>query len=163
MFQAPETGHVIIDIISDQNPPNGVDAISTQVALYGSTSNSCIGFMFEIDSQYSGATNDESMEVQCLVPGNNYWIVIDGNGSNTYGVFSATISDGGPVLYIQKRVGQNGRSFKMLKFRSMKKDAEINGPQWSQENDSRITKVGKIIRHLRIDELPQLLNVLNGP
>ena len=97
MFQAPATGHVIIDVISDLNPPFGIDAVDTQVALYGSGSNSCIGPMSEIISQYSSAANDESITAQCLVPGNNYWVVIDGSGNNTQGIFSITVSDGGPV------------------------------------------------------------------
>ncbi len=97
MFQAPSTGHVIIDVLSDQNPPFGIDAVDTQVGLYGSGSNNCIGPMFEVTSQYSSATFDESIDAECLVPGANYWIVIDGSGNNTQGIFSITISDGGPV------------------------------------------------------------------
>lgn len=69
----------------------------------------------------------------------------------------------GPVLYRQQRVGECGQTFNVLKFRSMTVDAEKEGcPQWAQENDNRITHVGKIIRKLRIDELPQIFNVLNG-
>ena len=69
----------------------------------------------------------------------------------------------GPVLYRQDRVGQNGRAFSIAKFRSMRTDAEKDGkPQWAQANDSRVTRVGHIIRRLRIDELPQLFNVLRG-
>ncbi len=68
----------------------------------------------------------------------------------------------GPVLYRQQRVGFNGAIFDLIKFRSMKIDAEMNGAVWAQENDPRITRVGIIIRFLRIDELPQLWNVLKG-
>jgi len=67
-----------------------------------------------------------------------------------------------PVLYKQKRVGVNGRVFQIYKFRSMRIDAEVNGPVWAAKNDDRITAVGKIIRKYRIDELPQIWNVLNG-
>jgi sugar transferase (PEP-CTERM system associated) len=68
-----------------------------------------------------------------------------------------------PVFYRQERVGLAGRTFKLLKFRSMRTDAEAAGQAiWSQKNDSRITRVGSIIRKLRIDELPQILNVLYG-
>jgi sugar transferase (PEP-CTERM system associated) len=67
------------------------------------------------------------------------------------------------IFYRQVRVGQYGRPFKLLKFRSMREDAERDGkPQWAQKNDSRVTKVGAFIRLTRIDELPQILNVLRG-
>lgn len=69
----------------------------------------------------------------------------------------------GPVFFRQERSGMNGKSFKMVKFRSMYTDAEKHtGPVWSQKDDPRITKVGKIIRKLRIDEIPQMYNVLKG-
>ena len=68
----------------------------------------------------------------------------------------------GPVLYRQKRVGWDEKEFELIKFRSMRIDAEANGAVWAQENDPRVTHVGRIIRKLRIDELPQLWNVLNG-
>lgn len=63
-------------------------------------------------------------------------------------------------IYTQKRVGLNGRIFKIYKLRSMYIDAEKDGPKWANENDERITKVGRIIRKTRIDELPQLVNIL---
>ncbi len=68
----------------------------------------------------------------------------------------------GPVLYRQERVGLGGASFTLLKFRSMRADAEMRGPTWAQAKDPRITRVGQFIRKVRIDELPQLLNVLRG-
>lgn len=69
----------------------------------------------------------------------------------------------GPVLYRQARVGQDGRAFQVLKFRSMRVDAEASGrAQWAVEHDPRITRVGGVLRHYRIDELPQILNVLRG-
>lgn len=69
----------------------------------------------------------------------------------------------GPALYRQERVGLNGRPFSIAKFRSMRTDAEKDGkPRWASANDDRITRVGQIIRRLRIDELPQLFNVLRG-
>jgi sugar transferase (PEP-CTERM system associated) len=69
----------------------------------------------------------------------------------------------GPVFYVQERVGENENIFRMYKFRSMRADAEqISGPTWATDDDPRITRVGKLIRKLRIDELPQLLNVLKG-
>jgi sugar transferase (PEP-CTERM system associated) len=73
------------------------------------------------------------------------------------------IESGSPILYRQERVGENGRNFKVLKFRSMRKDAERDGvPQWAKKQDERITRVGKVIRSLRIDELPQIFNVFKG-
>jgi sugar transferase (PEP-CTERM system associated) len=71
--------------------------------------------------------------------------------------------DRGPILYRQTRTGQDGRPFRMIKFRSMRVDAEADGRAvWASRNDSRTTRVGAWIRRLRIDELPQLLNVLSG-
>lgn len=63
-------------------------------------------------------------------------------------------------IYTQKRVGLNGYIFKIYKLRSMYIDAEKDGPRWASENDERVTKVGRIIRETRIDELPQLVNIL---
>ncbi len=68
----------------------------------------------------------------------------------------------GPVLFKQKRVGLFNKEFKVIKFRSMANDAEANGAQWACQNDPRVTRVGKFLRKTRIDELPQLLNVLRG-
>jgi len=69
----------------------------------------------------------------------------------------------GPMLYRQKRLGRNGHEFELLKFRSMRNDAEAeSGPCWAAINDARVTRLGRILRKLRIDELPQLFNVLRG-
>ena len=69
----------------------------------------------------------------------------------------------GPILYRQERVGKGERPFQILKFRSMYVDAEADSvPQWAQINDPRVTRVGAILRRTRIDELPQLVNVLRG-
>jgi sugar transferase (PEP-CTERM system associated) len=73
------------------------------------------------------------------------------------------LEDGFPVFYRQERVGRNGRLFNVIKFRSMRRDAEGDGkPRWASANDDRTTRVGRIIRKLRIDELPQLYSVLTG-
>ncbi|MBV6342169.1 sugar transferase [Candidatus Magnetobacterium casense] len=72
------------------------------------------------------------------------------------------LESSGPALYMQKRVGQNEEPFRLRKFRSMVRDAEKNGPTWAAAADPRITRVGKVIRRLRIDELPQLFNILKG-
>lgn len=68
----------------------------------------------------------------------------------------------GSPFFIQERVGKNGKCFNIIKLRSMKKDAEINGAKWAEVNDIRVTKVGSFIRKTRIDELPQLISVLKG-
>ena len=71
--------------------------------------------------------------------------------------------DKAPFFYRQERVGQNGHTFGLLKFRSMRPDAEGDGvPKWAQKNDDRVTRVGRIIRKIRVDELPQVFNVLKG-
>ena len=69
----------------------------------------------------------------------------------------------GPIFYKQERVGKNGRIFNVIKFRSMKTDAEEDGtPVWAASNDDRVTRVGRVIRKLRIDEIPQFWNILRG-
>jgi sugar transferase (PEP-CTERM system associated) len=72
------------------------------------------------------------------------------------------IESPGPIFYHQDRMGLHGRIFTILKFRSMRVDAETDGPRWAAKGDPRITRVGAIIRKLRIDELAQVLNVLRG-
>lgn len=68
----------------------------------------------------------------------------------------------GPIFYKQTRVGELDNDFEVMKFRSMRTDAELNGAQWAKENDTRVTRVGAIIRKARLDELPQIFNVLSG-
>lgn len=68
----------------------------------------------------------------------------------------------GPAIYKQVRVGQFGKEFYLYKLRSMYIDAEKEGPKMADKNDSRITRIGKIIRKRRIDELPQMINILKG-
>lgn len=69
----------------------------------------------------------------------------------------------GPVFYTQERVGVGGRTFRVIKFRSMRQDAEsASGPVWAVTKDSRVTRVGMVLRKLRLDELPQVINVLRG-
>ena len=73
------------------------------------------------------------------------------------------LEDGRPILYRQERVGENGRTFVLSKFRSMRKDAERGGtPVWAKDGDDRVTRVGRFIRKTRLDELPQLWNVVRG-
>jgi len=68
----------------------------------------------------------------------------------------------GPVFYVQERMGLDAKPFPMLKFRSMRQDADANGPGWTTKNDPRRTRFGAFIRRYSLDELPQLINVLLG-
>jgi exopolysaccharide biosynthesis polyprenyl glycosylphosphotransferase len=68
----------------------------------------------------------------------------------------------GTVFYRQERVGVKGKYFQLLKLRTMEMDAEKDGPRWADTNDPRVTRIGKYLRKTRIDELPQLINVLKG-
>jgi putative undecaprenyl-phosphate N-acetylgalactosaminyl 1-phosphatetransferase len=79
-----------------------------------------------------------------------------------FACIAISIETHGNPIYTQERVGLNGRRFKIYKLRSMFADAEKNGPKWASENDERITKIGRLIRKIRIDELPQLINILKG-
>jgi sugar transferase (PEP-CTERM system associated) len=72
------------------------------------------------------------------------------------------IDSRGPIVYRQTRVGRMGKCFEVLKFRSMRVDAEENGARWAAENDPRITRVGAFLRKYRLDELPQFINVIRG-
>lgn len=72
------------------------------------------------------------------------------------------IESKGPIFFVQERIGEGNKKFNIVKFRSMTTDAEKNGPQWASKNDNRVTHWGKIMRATRIDELPQLWNVLRG-
>ncbi|HFE52124.1 MAG TPA: undecaprenyl-phosphate glucose phosphotransferase [Bacteroidetes bacterium] len=89
-----------------------------------------------------------------LIAGLPLWILV---------ALAIKIDSRGPVLFKQKRVGKDGRVFTIYKFRSMVVGAEkMTGPKWADENDPRVTRVGRVLRKLRIDEFPQLINVLAG-
>jgi sugar transferase (PEP-CTERM system associated) len=68
----------------------------------------------------------------------------------------------GPILYKQERVGERGKVFSIIKFRSMRQDAEKDGAVWASKNDARVTRLGRFLRKVRIDEIPQMWNVLLG-
>jgi lipopolysaccharide/colanic/teichoic acid biosynthesis glycosyltransferase len=72
------------------------------------------------------------------------------------------LSSKGPIFYVQERIGLNGEKFELYKFRTMIYNAEENGPVWSGNNDPRITKVGRFLRALGLDEIPQFINVLKN-
>ncbi|MDD4290020.1 MAG: sugar transferase [Patescibacteria group bacterium] len=77
-------------------------------------------------------------------------------------IIAIKLDSKGPILFMQIRTGKNGKDFLAMKFRTMCVDAEKNGAQWAQENDSRITHVGNFLRKTRLDEIPQLINILRG-
>jgi len=72
------------------------------------------------------------------------------------------LSSPGPIFFRQTRVGRHGRTFSVIKFRTMREDAESDGAAWASENDSRVTRLGKFLRRSRLDEIPQMWNVLKG-
>ncbi len=77
-------------------------------------------------------------------------------------IIAIALEDGRPFFYRQIRTGKNGKQFNILKLRSMRTDAEKNGAQWATQNDNRTTRVGKIIRKLHLDEIPQMWNIIRG-
>ncbi len=79
-----------------------------------------------------------------------------------YIMLRVKLSSSGPIFFLQERIGKGGKPFNIIKFRSMKVDAEANGPQLSHDYDDRITPWGKVMRKLRLDETPQFFNVLRG-
>jgi exopolysaccharide biosynthesis polyprenyl glycosylphosphotransferase len=72
------------------------------------------------------------------------------------------LDDGGPVFFRQERVGRGRRPFLICKFRTMRENAEVEGPVWAVPNDARVTRIGRLLRRTRLDELPQFFNVLKG-
>lgn len=91
-FQAPPSGSVLVEAISVDGAPlnNGIGA---QIGVYRSFNNTCTGFFFEVESSFTAQDNDESIELSCLDPGDSYWILIDGSGSNTTGIFNVVVTD----------------------------------------------------------------------
>ena len=79
-----------------------------------------------------------------------------------FAAIAIKLDDGGPIFFKQNRITKDGKIFNVLKFRSMIVDADKDGAKKAENHDNRITKVGKIIRACRMDELPQLINVLQG-
>lgn len=125
----------------------------------------------------------DSINEEWILYGNGFTILYDGIQGRIKRIFDITcaiiiaiitspimlistliikIESKGKILYIQKRVGLGNKEFNIYKFRSMGQDAERNGAQWAEKNDPRVTKFGNIMRKTRIDELPQLWNVIKG-
>ena len=97
---------------------------------------------------------DIAVSLIVLVVGLPFWILVG---------LAIKLSSRGPVFYTQERVGKNGRIFRMVKFRSMAQDAETkSGPRWADKDDPRVTPVGRILRRMHLDEIPQFLNILEG-
>ena len=97
---------------------------------------------------------DATLATTGLVLSSPFWLLIP---------VAIKLEDGGPIFFPQDRVGQGGRVFNALKFRSMRPDAEaLTGPVQATENDPRITRVGRLLRATAMDELPQLVNILRG-
>ena len=92
-FMPPLSGHVAVTATSDLGPPVGYNTIDLQVAVYRSNTNTCTGFFFEEGSVYSASSNNESIELSCLDPTRPYWILIDGAGNDTEGIFVLTVTD----------------------------------------------------------------------
>jgi len=96
---------------------------------------------------------DVAVSSAVLIIGSPLWVLI---------ATAIKLESPGPVLYKQERVGKDGERFNMVKFRSMQHDAEHSGPKWAGKKDPRITRIGKILRKLHFDEIPQMWNVLSG-
>jgi len=94
-FQAPTSGHVFIDANSDTPFPIGTDEIDIQLAFYETNDGNCSGTLHHLSSQYTAGLFDEDLEIHCLTPGENYWVMLDGSSTNVSGIFDITISDGG--------------------------------------------------------------------
>ncbi|HTR98532.1 MAG TPA: sugar transferase [Bacteroidota bacterium] len=96
---------------------------------------------------------DVAVSAAVLVAGLPLWLLI---------ALAIKLESPGPVLYRQERVGRDGVAFDIVKFRSMRNDAEVEGPRWAGRRDPRVTRVGKILRQSHLDEIPQMINVLMG-
>jgi exopolysaccharide biosynthesis polyprenyl glycosylphosphotransferase len=96
---------------------------------------------------------DVAVSSVVLIVGMPVWVLI---------ALIVKLESPGQIFYKQERVGKDGERFNIIKFRSMREDAEKAGPQWAHKKDPRITRVGKWLRKLHFDEVPQFVNVLNG-
>ncbi len=143
--------------VSVKMVPDLHDAVSGQVRvgqLYGFP---LIEIMPQIMQPWEEATKrtiDLVFSLLLLIVGLPLWIIV---------AAAVKFESRGPIIYKQDRVGQDGRSFTLYKFRSMYQNAEkLTGPTWADKNDPRITKTGRILRKLHLDEVPQFFNVLKG-
>ncbi len=111
------------------------------------------GFYFGLVDRVLKRTLDIVVSVMLLVPLSPFLLC---------GMLAIKLEDGGPVFYGQERVTRNGRVFTIRKLRTMRVNAEAGGAVWAAERDSRITRIGAFLRRTRVDELPQLFNILSG-
>ncbi|HEX9005812.1 MAG TPA: sugar transferase [Bacteroidota bacterium] len=136
--------------------PDLYDVISGQARtnqIYGFP---LIGISPELMKPWEEATKrllDIAVSAIIMVGGLPLWLLI---------AVAIKLESPGPVLYRQERVGKDGVHFSIVKFRSMRNDAEREGPQWAGRRDPRVTRVGKWLRLLHFDEVPQMINVLKG-
>jgi exopolysaccharide biosynthesis polyprenyl glycosylphosphotransferase len=116
-------------------------------------------FQYLLHPRYHGGSPTSKRIFDCVV-GATMLVLL----APVLAIFAAAVklTDGGPVFYRQRRVGEGGREFEMIKLRSMLVASEEAGAQWSEASDDRVTAVGKIMRKLHMDEMPQLWNVLRG-
>ena len=137
--------------------PDLYDAVSGQVRVNQIYGFPLIEIMPEIIKpweRFAKRLTDIIVSLVILLAGLPLWIIV---------AILIKIDSPGPVIYKQERVGKDGKIFTLYKFRSMYKDAEEEtGPTWTMKNDPRVTRVGKILRKLHIDEVPQFINVLKG-
>jgi exopolysaccharide biosynthesis polyprenyl glycosylphosphotransferase len=136
--------------------PDLYDIISGQArtnAIYGFP---LIEISPEILSPWEAAAKraiDIGVSGLTLVLGIPLWLLIG---------LAVRLESPGPALYRQRRVGRDGTTFDIFKFRSMRRDAESAGAQWAQKKDPRVTRVGRFLRNTHLDEIPQVINVLKG-
>ncbi|MEE2877289.1 MAG: sugar transferase [Candidatus Neomarinimicrobiota bacterium] len=110
--------------------------------------------MLTVQQRFAKQLLDISVATLIVVPAFPLWLLV---------ALAIKIESKGPVLYRQERIGQNGKRFMINKFRSMVDEAEtVTGPVWAETDDPRITRVGRLLRRFRLDEVPQFLNVLTG-
>ncbi|OLE36456.1 MAG: hypothetical protein AUG48_07370 [Actinobacteria bacterium 13_1_20CM_3_68_9] len=99
---------------------------------------------------------------RCFDLANAAWMALLALPAVAIAALAIKLVDGGPVLYRQRRVGERGKEFEIVKLRTMVPDAEVGGPQWSKAGDARVTRLGRFLRRTHLDELPQLWCVLRG-
>lgn len=135
------------EVFSAQSQPVGFGSLHGEAALPAAAS------LPAAESGWGRRLVDVGVALFLLLLTLPLWLVI---------AVAIKLDSRGPVFFRQRRTGLHDREFTILKFRSMYTDAEKDGPRWASLNDSRVTRVGRLLRRTRLDELPQLLNVLRG-
>lgn len=136
--------------------PNLYEVFSGQVRtqqIYGTPLIEVSSHLMQPWEMFAKRTLDILVSLIILIGGLPLWLLI---------ALLIKIDSRGPIFYTQDRVGKNGKIFRLYKFRSMVADAERTGPRWAQENDPRVTRVGKWLRRTHLDEIPQFWNILKG-